>query len=205
MRPAAPGSRHRGVPSLAVERPRINILEPGGIYHVAARGNRRAPIYLDDLDRRFFLEQLRRVVSRHGWICHAYCLMNNHYHLLLTTPRPDLSEGMYRVNRLHAERFNARYDLSGHVFQGRFFAELIEGQAHLLELCRYIVLNPLRAHLCPHPTAWPWSSYNETVGVASASGICETGWLLDQFSTKRDRARELYGTFVADGIAMRAA
>jgi REP element-mobilizing transposase RayT len=188
-----------------VERPRANIIEPGGVYHVAARGNRRAAIYLDDLDRRFFLGQLRSVVSRYGWVCHAYCLMNNHYHVLLTTPRPNLSEGMYRLNRLHAERFNARHDLSGHVFQGRFFGELIEGPAHLLALCRYIVLNPIRAHLCPHPTAWPWSSFNETAGMASASGICKPAWLLDQFSRDRDRARELYAEFVADGIAMRAA
>ena len=188
-----------------MQRPRSLIIEPSGIYHVATRGNRRAAIYLDDLDRRFFLRTLRDVVSRHRWICHAYCLMNNHYHLLLTTPKPNLSEGMYRLNRLHAERFNARYDCSGHVFQGRYFGERIEGSAHLLELCRYIVLNPVRAHLQAHPGAWEWSSFNETVGRSSPSGICRVEWLLAQFSPKADHARDFYAEFVADGIAMRAA
>jgi putative transposase len=187
-----------------MERPRSLILEPDGIYHVATRGTRRSPIYLDDLDRRFFLRVLRETVARHNWICHAYCLMNNHYHLLLTTPQADLSEGMYRLNRLHAVRFNARHDLTGHVFEGRYFGERIEGAAHLLELCRYIVLNPVRAHLCFHPAAWQWSSFNDT-WKSSAPTICNAGWLLDQFSTRRDRARALYAEFVRDGIVRRPA
>ena len=200
-----PESGDQGVPSLAMERPRSLIIEPGGIYHVASRGTRRAPIYLDDFDRRFFLRLLGDVVLRHGWICHAYCLMSNHYHLLLTTPEPNLSDGMYRLNRLHAVRFNARHDLVGHVFEGRFFGERIEGSAHLLELCRYIVLNPVRAHLRPHPAAWEWSSFNETCGQTLGSGICAVDWLLAQFSPHVERARELYAEFVADGIAVRAA
>jgi putative transposase len=186
-----------------MQRPRSLIIEPGGIYHVATRGTRRASIYLDDLDRQVFIRLLGDVVSRHEWICHAYCLMGNHYHLLLTTPRANLSEGMYRLNRLHAIRFNQRYDLSGHVFEGRFFGERIEGAAHLLELCRYIVLNPVRAQLCPHPTAWAWSSFNETAGHATPAGICRPNWLLSQFSPKVERARELYAAFVAEGIAAR--
>jgi REP element-mobilizing transposase RayT len=188
-----------------MQRPRFLIIEAGGIYHVASRGTRRASIYRDDLDRRFFLRLLQDVVSRQRWICHAYCLMNNHYHLLITTKQADLSEGMYRLNRLHAVRFNNRHELDGHVFQGRFFGERIEGSAHLLELCRYIVLNPVRANLEPHPAAWPWSSFNETSGGTRSSGICSTTWLLDQFSPKVDRARELYAAFVADGIGARAA
>jgi REP element-mobilizing transposase RayT len=188
-----------------MERPRSLIIEAGGIYHVASRGTRRTPIYLDDLDRRFFLRLLGDVASRHGWICHAYCLMNNHYHLLLTTPKANLSEGMYRLNRLHAVRFNERYDLTGHVFEGRFFGERIEGAAHLLELCRYIVLNPVRAHLQMHPGAWPWSSFRETTGRDSTKGICKSEWLLGQFSPNVTRARELYTEFVTDGISSRAA
>jgi REP element-mobilizing transposase RayT len=188
-----------------MERPRSLIIEPGAMYHVASRGTRRTPIYLDDFDRRFFLRLLRDVVSRNGWICHAYCLMGNHYHLLLTTPQANLSDGMYRLNRLHAVRFNGRHDLVGHVFEGRYFGERIEGAAHLLELCRYIVLNPVRAHLCGHPTAWPWSSFIETSGRASRTGICKTEWLLAQFSPNAERARELYAAFVADGITARAA
>jgi putative transposase len=186
-----------------MERPRSLIIEPGGIYHVASRGTRRTSIYLDDLDRQLFLRLLRDVVSRAGWICHAYCLMGNHYHLLVTTPQPNLSDGMYRLNRLHAIRFNARHDLVGHVFEGRYFGERIEGTAHLLELSRYIVLNPVRAHLCGHPTIWPWSSFNETCGRSSQTGICNLDWLLAHFSPNADRGRKLYAEFVADGIAMR--
>jgi putative transposase len=187
-----------------VQRPRSLIIEPGGIYHVATRGTRRAPIYLDDIDRHGFVRLLRDVASGHDWICHAYCLMANHYHLLLTTPQANLSEGMYRLNRLHAIRFNRRYDLTGHVFESRFFGERIEGPGHLLELCRYIVLNPVRAHLCAHPAAWGWSSFNETAGRSTSARICTSNWLLDQFSPKVGRARELYAGFVSDGIAARA-
>jgi REP element-mobilizing transposase RayT len=133
------------------EMPRARrILVEHGIYHVFSRGNRRQPIFLDERDFARFLEFLDEVVARYGWIVHAYCLMPNHYHLLVETPEANLSEGMHRLGFLYAQWFNRRHDVDGHLFQGRFGARLVESNYHLLETARYIVLNPVRAGLCRH-------------------------------------------------------
>ena len=118
---------------------------PGALYHVTARGNARQGIYLDDQDRHLFLSVLSEVVGRFAWICHAYCLMDNHYHLLIETPQANLSLGMRQLNGVYTQRLNRRHARAGHVFQGRFKAILVERDAYLLKLARYIVLNPLRA------------------------------------------------------------
>ncbi len=154
---------------------------PGGIYHVTSRGNRRECIYLDVLDRRRFLGNLDDVVRRFAWRCHAYCLMGNHYHLVVQTPKPNISEGMQRLNSRYAESFNRRYRLSGHLFQGRFYSELVETDAHLLELARYVVLNPVRAGLCPDAADWMWSSYRATAGLERRPRLLTETGILAQF------------------------
>jgi putative transposase len=131
----------------------------GATYHVTSRGNRRQPIYLDVLDRHRYLSLFADVVARHRWRCFAYCLMTNHVHLLIDTPETDLGRGMHRLNGLYAQWFNWRWDLSGHLFQGRFGSEIIESEWHMLEATRYVVLNPVRAGVTRTAEQWPWSSY----------------------------------------------
>ena len=117
---------------------------PHALYHVTARGNAQQDVYLDDDDRELFLCVLAEVIDRFRWICHAYCLMGNHYHLLIETPDANLSLGMRQLNGVYTQRFNRHHNRAGHLFQGRFKAILVERYSYLLELARYIVLNPLR-------------------------------------------------------------
>lgn len=115
---------------------------PGAIYHVTARGNARAAIFLDDHDRELFLDLLARVVKRYEWICHAYCLMGNHHHLLIETPRPSLAAGMRQLNGVYAQRFNHRHGRVGHVFGERFKSVLVERDTHLVTAAAYIRQQP---------------------------------------------------------------
>ena len=134
----------------------------GAVYHVTSRGNAREDIFLDNRDRSRFLEMLGDVVARYGWICHAYCLMTNHYHLLIETPEANLSRGMHLLNGVYTQWFNRRHKRVGHLLQGRFKAILVEKESHLLELARYIVLNPVRAKMVRSVRDWPWDSYRAT-------------------------------------------
>src|SRR3972149_4573760 len=159
----------------------LRIEYPGALYHVTARGNAREAIFRDDPDRGAFLVILGRVVERYNWLCHAYCLMGNHYHLLVETPDGDLSKGMRQLNGLYTQRSNRRHRRVGHIFQGRYKAILVDKDSYLLELCRYIVLNPVRAHLVKSVERWPWSSYRATVGERAAPAWLSTEALLAQF------------------------
>jgi len=143
----------------------LRITVAGGIHHVVARGNAKQPIYLSDGDRRSFLGILRDVLDMFDWRCLTYCLMPNHYHLVILTVRSNLSEGMKKVNGVYAQRFNQRHDRCGHLFQGRFGATLIESDAHMLEVIRYVALNPVRAGLATRPEDWPWSGHREVIGL----------------------------------------
>jgi REP element-mobilizing transposase RayT len=124
-------------------------------------------IYLDDEDRDRFLELLARVVDTHGVICSAYCLMANHYHLVLTTTSANLSSSVKQLNSTYGQWWNRRHDRVGHVFQSRFFAQVVQDDTHMLAVCRYIVLNPVRAKLVPSPEDWSWSSYRATAGLSA--------------------------------------
>ena len=171
----------------------------GALYHITSRGNARESIFLDNGDRARFLEILGDVVDRFGWICHAYCLMTNHYHLLIETPDADLSRGMHLLNGVYTQWFNHRYDRVGHLFQGRFKAILVEKDTHLLELVRYVVLNPIRAKTVRNVRDWPWSSYRATAGQAEAPGFLTIGWILSQFDLDPERAVRAYRRFVQQG------
>jgi putative transposase len=177
----------------------LRLAFPGAVYHVTSRGNARQDIVVDDRDRSQFLSLLAHVVDRYGWLCHAYCLMDNHYHLLLETPQPNLSLGMRQLNGRYTQAYNRQHERVGHLFQGRFTAILVEKEAHLLELCRYVVLNPMRAQMVTHPRRWAWSSYRATVGETNASEWLTTDRVLSQFGQRVGPARERYRTFVADG------
>jgi REP element-mobilizing transposase RayT len=177
-----------------VARP-LRIEFPGALYHVTSRGNDRAPVFLVDSDRRQFLETLGEVVGRCGWRCHAYCLMTNHYHLLVETPRANLSAGMRHVNGLYTQRFNRRHERVGHVFQGRFHAVLVERETHFLELARYVVLNPVRAGLVRRAEDYRWSSLRASLGFEPIPSWLTPGELVRHFGSA---AR--YLEFVREGI-----
>ncbi len=175
----------------------------GALYHVTSRGDRREPIYLDDQDRELWLDTLAMVCERFNWRVHAYCLMTNHYHIVVETPEANLSKGMRQLNGVYTQRFNQRHQMSGHLFQGRFKGILVERDAYLLELGRYVVLNPVRAQMVDSPESWPWSSYLAMVGLGEAPSWLETDWLLGQFGKQRQRARQKYAQFVAEGVGVR--
>ncbi len=178
---------------------RINF--PGAIYHVISRGNSSQPIYGDDSDRLIFLDILERAFERYHLVCHAYCLMENHYHLLIETPEGNLSEGMRQINGVYTRRFNARHEKSGHLFQGRFKAKLVERESYLLEVNRYISLNPVRSGLVSDPAEYAWSSFPAMIGVQTAPGFLNREWILAQFDNSPDGAMRKYREFVYDGMA----
>lgn len=172
----------------------------GALYHITSRGNACEDIYKDDSDRDCFLELLHKTNIRHGWICHAYCLMPNHYHLLIETSRPTLSKGMKYLNGSYTQRYNYHHQRVGHVFQGRYKSILIEKESYLQELSRYIVLNPVRARMVHSAVDWPWSSYRATAGYTSPGDYLSTDWILSGFGKRKKTACERYRTFVQQGL-----
>ncbi|MBI5444706.1 MAG: transposase [Deltaproteobacteria bacterium] len=177
----------------------LRLEHPGALWHVTARGNERGDVFRDDVDREEFLSVLGRTVSVYGWRLHAYVLMGNHYHLFVETPEPTLSRGMRDLNGITTQRFNRRHGRTGHLFEGRFKAILVEREAHFLEVARYVVLNPVRVGFSRSAASWPWSSYKATAGLAEAPEWLETGWTIEQFGRRPAEARRRYAAFVADG------
>lgn len=175
----------------------------GAVYHLTSRGNARQKVFFTDSDRQHFLDTLSQVVSRYGWLCHAFCLMENHYHLLVETPKPNLSIGMRHLNGIYTQAFNRRHKRVGHLFQGRYKAILVEKQAHLLELCRYVVLNPFRIRGEAKVEHGRWSSYRATAGMASVPAFLSIDWVLEQFGNNRAQAQRRYREFVGDGLGSR--
>lgn len=171
----------------------------GGLYHVTSRGDRREDIYLEDADRQKWLELLGKVCQRYNWVIHAYCLMSNHYHLIVETVEGNLSQGMRQLNGVYTQYFNQTHHRVGHVFQGRYKGILVDKESYLLELSRYVVLNPVRAHMVNDVKEWPWSSYHSMVGKHAPEWL-ETDWLLSQFSVQRKRAIAKYIEFVRAGV-----
>lgn len=173
---------------------------PGDLYHVTSRGNAQADIFLCDEDRARFVQLLGDEVGQQQWICYAWCLMDNHYHFLVETTDANLSRGMQRLNGRYTQAFNRRHGRVGHVFQGRYKAILVEKEAHLFELCRYIVLNPVRAGMVGEADQWRWSSHNEVVGWQSGDSWLAVGVILGLFSSRVNEAKGKYARFVHDGI-----
>ena len=163
----------------------LRIEYAGAVYHVSSRGNAGNSIFDDDGDRIMLLNIIGEVNDRYHWLCHAYCLMDNHYHLVLETPEGNLSKGMRQFNGIYTMRFNKRHQRAGHVFQGRYKAILIQKESHLLEVCRYVLLNPVRAQMVKRPEAWRWSSYKGTVGMEKPHPCLTVDWILGQFGAKK--------------------
>lgn len=139
------------------------------------------------------------MVDRYGWRCHSYCILGNHYHLLVETPQPNLPAGMRQLNGVFTQRYNRRRNRCGHLFQARYKAVLVEAESHLLGSVRYIGWNPVRAGLCSEPAAWEWSSYPAMLGLAPCPGFLTTSWILGQFDRDRAVARERLRRFVEAG------
>jgi putative transposase len=178
----------------------VRIEFEGALYHVTSRGDRREDIYEDDSDRLEFLTIFGEVVETFNWVCHAYCQMGNHYHLVVETPDGNLSKGMRQLNGVYTQASNRRHARVGHLFQGRYRAILVDADAYLLELTRYVVLNPVRARMVAGPGEWRWSSYLDMIGGRSPPDWLATDGLLTQFATDREEAVRRYVAFIREGI-----
>lgn len=172
----------------------------GGLYHVTSRGDGREDIYFSDADREAWLKLFGEVCQRFNWVCHAYCQMTNHYHLVVETPEKNLSLGMRQLNGVYTQYINRSQRRVGHVFQGRYKAILVEKDSYLLELARYVVLNPVRARMVAEAGDWPWSSYLAMIGAAPVPDWLQTDWLLRQFADLRAEARQGYEDFIRAGV-----
>ena len=179
----------------------LRIQFPGALYHITSRGDGRDPIYLDDSDRTAFLAILSYVCERYNWSCHSYCLMTNHYHLLMETHAATLARGMRQLNGVYTQRFNRAHARVGHVYQGRYSAVLVQKERHLLEVLRYIVLNPIRAGMVTAAQDWQWSSYRAAIGLAPSPSWLLTDGLAAIFVSGAEGRREIE-RFVEDGIDM---
>lgn len=173
---------------------------PGALYHLTARGDRQEDIFLDDADRQAFLDLLAKEVRQQRWRLYAYCLMSNHYHLLVETPEGNLVAGMRRLNGVYTQAFNRRHGRVGHVFQGRYKSILVDKDAYLLELARYIVLNPVRAQMVKRVEDWPWSSYRATAGKIEAPDWLNAAWVWKQFGADAGSGQRAYCQFVQAGL-----
>jgi putative transposase len=173
-----------------------------GTFHVTNRGAGPCPIFTDDLDDEIFVAQLAATLKRTGLICRAFCLLSTHYHLLISAPEGGLAAAMQHLNGRYGQWFNRRHGRSGHLFQGRYGSVRVERQAHLLELVRYLALNPVRAGLCTRPEDWRWSSYGATIGRAPLPAFLGVDSVLELFAAERARAVERLKIFVAatDGV-----
>ncbi len=178
----------------------LRIEFPGAVYHITSRGNARLPIFEDFKDKRQILSLLDHVTKRFHWYCHAYCLMDNHYHLIIETLEANLSLGMRQLNGVYTQWYNRKYKRVGHLFQGRFKSILVEKETYLLELCRYVVLNPVRAGMVTDPGKYTWSSYKATVGLTETPPYLNIDWILRHFGKARVDAQKKYRSFVKEGL-----
>lgn len=173
---------------------------PDALYHITSRGDRRENIYDDDEDRVVFLDTFASVITQFNWACYAYCLMDNHYHLLVQTPDGNLSKGMRQLNGVYSQTYNRMHNKTGHLFQGRYKAILVDEDAYLLQLSRYLVLNPVKAMMVKKASDWKWSSYRAMAGLSPAPDWLSIDAILVQFSRQRKSAIRKYQAFVIAGL-----
>lgn len=178
----------------------LRIQYPGAFYHITARGNERKAVYNSTQDRKQFLLYLESAHKRYGAIIHAYCLMGNHYHLLLETPRENLSQVMHHINGAYTTYYNIKRRRSGHLFQSRYKAILVEKDAYCQELSRYIHLNPLRAGMVNMVEEYHWSSYQSYIGMRKDEQWLETGYVLGYFGSGKSTARKKYRKYVEEAV-----
>jgi len=178
----------------------LRIQYPGATYHIMSRGNGKMTIFHEDEDYMKFLHFMERVFDKYNWICHAWCLMGNHYHLLIETPHANMVSGMKQLNQFYSQFYNWKCRRVGSVLQGRYKSLLVERESKFLENCRYIVNNPVEVGRVDHPSQWPWSSFRATRGLEKAPAFLETDFLLRHFDTCLNTAQKLYEDFVLAGV-----
>jgi len=171
----------------------------GAIYHITSRGNAQADIYITDQDRWMFLDLFGRVCEQFNWSCHAYCLMTNHYHVVIETGDGNLSKGMRHMNGVYTQAFNRQHRRVGHVFQGRYKAILVDKDNYLLEVIRYVLLNPVRAQMTKTAGQYPWSSYRGMIDKIEAPGWLSRDWVLGQFAKSKKQAQQKFIQFIRNG------
>ncbi len=181
--------------------PRPLRIQDAGIRHVTCRGNRGQPIFLDPVDREWYLRELAAVCRELEWRVLAWCLMTNHVHLVLDVPAGTISDGMQLLSGNYAGAFNGKHGYSGHLFQGRFRAELVVDERHALEVVRYVDLNPVRAGIVRHPEEWPWSSYRAFTGIERPRPFHDAEWTLRRFDSDVRLGRIGYEDYLAQGAA----
>lgn len=175
----------------------------GAIYHVTSRGDHCEPIFQDDSDRNMLLAVVERAMERLDAVAFAYCLMENHYHIVLQTRQPNLSRLMRHINGVYTQAYNRRHAQFGHLFQGRFKAVLVDKDAYFLEVCRYVDLNPVRAGQVRQPGDWAWSSYRAHTGQILGPDWLDSSALHRQLCPQSDDGPERYARFVATGRGVR--
>jgi REP element-mobilizing transposase RayT len=178
----------------------VRIEYAGALYHITSRGNEKKEIFLTDDDRTKFLNIIRDYHERYGILVHAYVLLDNHYHLILETPRGNLLKVMHGLNGSYTGYFNRKYRRVGHLLQGRYRAILVDKGEYLLPLSRYVHLNPVRAGIVESPEKYPWSSYMGYIGKAKKEDWVEYRWVLSHFGRGWKRAAKKYKGYVAEGI-----
>jgi len=178
----------------------LRLQYPGAFYHITSRGNEGRAIFKTNRDREKFLSYLESAHERYGAIIHVYCLMENHYHLLLETPRGNLAQILHHINGAYATYFNIKRRRSGHLFQGRYRAILVEKDTYGQELSRYIHLNPVRAGLVETSAQYPWASYPFYIGLKEKPSWVTTEFILGYFGKDGVSARDNYRRFVEDGL-----
>jgi len=179
-------------------------LDPG-LYHLTAKANRRDRLFLAERDRVMFLDLLAQVSRPETFLVRSYCLMGTHYHLLVETQTAELSDAMRDLNGIYAKRFNKEHGFRGHVFEKRFDAEAINDEVHLLEVVRYVALNPVRAGLVSIPARWRWGSFAAIMGAVRAPSFLDVSWTLRLFSEDDTEARRQLSSFVSFGTDSSAA
>ena len=174
----------------------LRIAYSGALYHITSRGNERRSVFLDDEDRLRFLATLKDYHDRYGIIVHEYVLMDNHYHLVMETPGGNLVKVMHGINGGYTGYFNRKYGRAGHLFQGRYKAILVDKESYLVELSRYVHLNPVRAGVVKTPEEYRWSSYPGFINKSKALDWIEYGWVLGRFGEDTTTARKRYRVYV---------
>ena len=172
----------------------------GALYHVTSRGNQRQNIFLGEADRLMWLEIFGSVCKRFNWFCHGWCQMSNHYHIVVETVEGNLSAGMRQLNGVYTQKLNRKHQRVGHVYQGRYKAIIVEKEPYLIELSRYVVLNPVKAGLVTGPGDWKWSSYRAITGDVEVPEWLAVDWILSAFNKNREKAIAGYIDFVESGI-----
>jgi hypothetical protein len=181
-----------------VSRP-LRLEFPGAVYFISATGNARTPVFLKDQDWEQFLRLLGREVDQNGWLCHAYCLLEEEYRFVVETPEANLGRGMARLNAVYSQWFNRGYDRSGHVFQGRYKSILLEKETFLLPVCRDLALAPVQRGLVKRPGQWPWGSYRGLVKGRETPSWLHVSWLWAQFADDPEGPRKAYRAYVQGG------